>query len=109
MQFELIAQLVSVCHQWSITGTLSKFSAHLIVSGSALSPAKNNDSNELKSYLEKNLPSGSSFLIALNAVGAVNNYLILYSEIILQNTPASGVPTGLPSNKRVAQPLNNGA
>ena len=72
MQFELIAQLVSVCHQWSITGTLSKFSAHLIVSGSALSPAKNNDSNELKSYLEKNLPSGSSFLIALKAVGAVN-------------------------------------
>ena len=77
MQFELIAQLVSVCHQWSITGTLSKFSAHLIVSGSALSPAKNNDSNELKSYLEKNLPSGSSFFIALNAVGAVNKDLIL--------------------------------
>ena len=39
----------------------------------------------------------------------VNKDLILYSDIILQNTPASGVPTGLPSNKRVVQPLNNGA
>ena len=46
MQFELIAQLVSVCHQWSITGTWSKFSAHLIVSGSARSPARNNDLKE---------------------------------------------------------------
>ena len=43
------------------------------MSGSALSPAKNNDSNLLKSYLEKNLPSGSSFLIALKAVGAVKS------------------------------------
>ena len=77
VQLELIAQLVSVCHQWSITGTLSKFSAHLIVSGSARSPAKNNDSKELKSYFEKNFPSGSSFLIALKAVGAVNKDLIL--------------------------------
>jgi len=42
------------------------------VSGSALSPAKNKLLNSLKSYLEKNLPSGSSFLIALKAVGAVN-------------------------------------
>ena len=67
-----MAQLVSVCHQWSITGTFNKFSAHLIVSGSALSPAKNKDSNLLKSYLEKNLPSESSFLIALKAVWAVN-------------------------------------
>ena len=74
IQLELIAQLVSVCHQWSITGTFNKFSAHLIVSGSALSPAKNNDSNLLKSYLEKNLPSGSSFLIALKAVGAVKGF-----------------------------------
>ena len=76
-----------------------------MVSGSALSPAKNKDSNELKSYLEKNLPSGSSFLIALKAVGAVNNDFILCSDITLQKTPASGVPTGLPSNKTVVQPL----
>ena len=88
MQFELIAQLVSVCHQWSITGTLSKFSAHLIVSGSALSPAKNKLLKQSKLYFEKNFPSGSSFLIALNAVGAVNNDFTLYSDIILQNVPA---------------------
>ena len=77
MQLALIAQLVSVCHQWSITGTFKRDSAHLIVSGSALSPAKNILSNELKSYLEKNLPSGSSFLIALKAVGAVKRDLTL--------------------------------
>ena len=76
----LIAQLVSVCHQWSITGTFNKFSAHLIVSGSALSPAKNKVLNLDKSYFEKNLPSGSSFLIALKAVGAVNSAFTLYSE-----------------------------
>ena len=38
-----------------------------------------------------------------------NNDLILYSEIILQKTPASGVPTGFPSNKTVVQPLKRGA
>ena len=43
-----------------------------MVSGSALSPARNKLSKLLKSYFEKNLPSGSSFLIALKAVGAVN-------------------------------------
>ena len=90
-------------------GTLSKFSAHLIVSGSALSPARNKLSKLLKSYFEKNLPSGSSFLIALKAVGAVNKDLTLQSDMIFQKAPASGVPTGLPSNKTVAQPLNNGA
>jgi len=37
----LIAQLVSVCLQWSITGTFNKPSAHFNVSGSALSPARN--------------------------------------------------------------------
>ena len=41
----------------------------------------------------------------------INNYndFILYSEIIFQKAPASGVPTGLPSNKTVVQPLNKGA
>ena len=38
---------------------------------------RNNDLKELRSYFEKNFPSGSSFLIALNAVGAVNKDLIL--------------------------------
>ena len=92
-----------------MTGTLKRFSAHFIVSGSALSPAKNKDLKELKSYLEKNFPSGSSFLIALKAVGAVNKDLIFYSEISLQKTPASGVPTGFPSNRTVVHALNKGA
>ena len=73
------------------------------------SSARKRDLNELKSYLLKNLPSGSSFLIALKAVGAVNNDFILYSEMTLQNTPASGVPTGLPSKSKVVHPLNSGA
>tara|TARA_Y100000590_G_C15676204_1_gene998121 strand:+ start:1674 stop:1919 length:246 start_codon:yes stop_codon:yes gene_type:complete len=81
----------------------------LIVSGSALSPARKRLLNLERSYLEKNFPSGSSFLIALNAVGAVNRDFTLYSEMIFQNAPASGVPTGFPSNKTVVQPLNNGA
>ena len=87
-----------------MTGLCNRFSAHLIVSGSALSPAKKSDSKADKSYFLKNSPSGSSFLIALKAVGAVKRDLTLYSEIILQNSPASGVPTGLPSNKTVVQP-----
>ena len=104
MQSDVIAQLVSVCHQWSITGELDNFSNHLIVSGSARSPARNNLSNLLKSYFLKNYPSGSSFLIALIAVGAVKRDLTLCSDITLQKTPASGVPTGFPSNKTVVHP-----
>ena len=104
VQFDVIAQLVSVCHQWSITGEFESFSNQLIVSGSALSPARNRLSNLLKSYFLKNSPLGSSFFIALIAVGAVKRDLTLCSEIILQKTPASGVPTGFPSNKTVVHP-----
>ena len=43
------------------------------------------------------------------SVGAVNRDFILYSDINLQKTPASGVPTGFPSNKTVVHPLNKGA
>ena len=74
------------------------------MSGSALSPARKSLSNLLKSYFLKNSPFGSSFLIALIAVGAVKRDLTLCSEIILQKTPASGVPTGFPSNKTVVHP-----
>ena len=42
-----------------------------MVSGSARSPAKNSLSNLLKSYFLKNSPFGSSFFMALIAVGAV--------------------------------------
>ena len=42
-------------------------------------------------------PSGSSFLIALIAVGAVNSASTPCSATTRQNAPASGVPTGFPS------------
>ena len=74
------------------------------MSGSARSPAKYKASNFDKSYFLKNLPSGSSFLIALKAVGAVNRVFTLYSEITLQKDPGSGVPTGFPSKINVVHP-----
>src|SRR6267154_701661 len=54
-----------------MTGLCSKRSAHWMVSGSARSPARNSVRNFDRSYFEKCLPSGSSFLMARNAVGAV--------------------------------------
>ena len=74
------------------------------MSGSALSPARYKASKCDKSYFLKYSPFGSSFLIALNAVGAVNKVLTLYSEIILQKAPGSGVPTGFPSKTTVVHP-----
>ena len=41
MELATIDQPVSVCHQWSMTGTFSLSSAHLSVSGSQRSPARN--------------------------------------------------------------------
>ena len=87
-----------------MTGEPESFSNHFIVSGSALSPARKSFSNLLKSYFLKKSPFGSSFLIALMAVGAVNKDFTLCSEITLQKTPASGVPTGFPSNNTVVHP-----
>ena len=55
-----------------------------------------------------NLPSGSSFLMARNAVGAVNSATALCSLMTRQNAPASGVPTGLPSYMMVVAPWNSG-
>ena len=48
-----------------------------IMSLSKLNKIDNDTGAIFKSYLEKNLPSGSSFLIALKAVGAVNRDLTL--------------------------------
>ena len=90
-------QPVSVCHQWSITGTPRIFSAQATVSGSARSPARNSVRRDLVEYFFRNSAFGSSFLIARKAVGAVNSAEILYSSIIRQKAPASGVPIGLPS------------
>ncbi len=50
-----------------------------------------------RSYRSAVAPSGSSFLIARIAVGAVNSASTPCSAITRQNAPASGVPTGLPS------------
>ena len=79
------------------------------MSGSALSPAKNIAFKEVKSYPLTRFPSGSSRLIALKAVGAVKKVFTLYSSIIRQKVPASGVPTGFPSKRTVVFPFNKGA
>ena len=50
-----------------------------------------------RSYSPSGAPFGSSFLIARNAVGAVNMLRAPCSAMTRQNCPASGVPTGLPS------------
>ena len=65
--------------------------------------------NPDRSYSWSSLPSGSSFLIARNAVGAVNIDLTLCSAMTRQNAPASGVPTGLPSYSTVVHPVSSGA
>jgi hypothetical protein len=54
-------------------------------------------------------PSGSSFLIARNAVGAVNIALTPCWAMSRQKAPGSGVPTGLPSYRIVVQPFKSGA
>jgi len=92
-----IGQPDSVCHQWSI-GVMPTFSSYQSnVATSHLSPAKNWVLKWDKLYFLMNSPSGSSFLIALIAVGAVNITETLYSERILQVVPASGVIIGFPS------------
>ena len=102
-------QPVSVCHQWSITGTASFSSAHLIVSGSARSPARNSVRKPARSYSPRSFASGSSLRMARKAVGAVNSAEMPWSAITRQKVPASGVPTGLPSNTTVVQPCSSGA
>ena len=53
--------------------------------------------------------SGSTFLIARNAVGAVNSARTPCCCTTRQNAPASGVPTGLPSKSTVVAPTSRGA
>ncbi len=47
--------------------------------------------------------------MARNAVGAVKKLRTLCSSITRQKVPASGVPTGLPSNTMVVLPWISGA
>ena len=53
-------------------------------------------------------PSGSSRLIARNAVGAVKKARTPCCAMTRQKAPASGVPTGLPSYSTVVFPWNSG-
>ena len=105
-----MAQPVSVCHQWSITGTPSWASAQSSVSGSQPLAGEEQSAQRTRDRsLRMQLPSGSSFLIARKAVGAVNRTLTLCSAITRQKAPASGVPTGLPSYRTVVLPFSSGA
>ena len=97
MQLAAIDQPVSVCHQWSITGTSSFASAHSRVSGSQRSPARNSTRKCERSYLLSCSASGSCWRMARKAVGAVNRLTALCCSMTRQKAPASGVPTGLPS------------
>ena len=54
------------------------------------------------------LPSGSSRLIARNAVGAVKKTRTSCSSMTRQKAPASGVPTGFPSYMTEVQPWISG-
>ena len=92
-----MAQPVSVCHQWSTTGTPRIREAQWKVSVSSRSPAANRVRRLEMSYLSSSFASGSAFRMARSAVGAVNSTLTLWSWMTRQNAPASGVPTGLPS------------
>eukprot|EP00957_Ditylum_brightwellii_P040209 3042202-Ditylum_brightwellii.AAC.2 len=65
----------SVCHQWSITGVPYYFRAflqYISVSGSLLSPARNNARRHSKLYFSAKVAFGSTYSIAQKAVGAVN-------------------------------------
>ncbi len=108
MQLAQMAHPVSVCHQWSMTGTLRLRSDHWMVSGSERSPARKRYLKLDRSYFLISSPLGSSRLMARKAVGAVKRLRTPCWEMIRQKTPASGVPTGLPSKRMVVQPRNSG-
>ena len=84
MRLAAIAQPVSVCHQWSMTGTPSSSLAHVKVSGSRRSPARKRYLNELMSYFFSNSPLGSSRFTARKPVGAVKSAFTPYSPITRQ-------------------------
>ena len=108
MQFAAIDQPVSVCHQWSMTGTFRVSSAHFRVSGSQRSPARNRTRNFDRSYFFSNSPFGSCCRIARKAVGAVNMVTTPCCSITRQKAPASGVPTGFPSYITEVAPCSSG-
>ena len=70
-----MGQPVSVCHQWSTMGTSSTWFSHSCVGGSSRSPARYSVRSVEMSYCRRRCASGSSFLMARNAVGAVKKAL----------------------------------
>ena len=105
----VMGQPVSVCHQWSTTGTPSTRSAQRTVSGSDRSPARNSVRSDDRSWRAACSPAGSSRRIARIAVGAVKKETTPCSATTRQKVPGSGVPTGLPSNTTLVQPCSSGA
>ena len=104
-----MVQPVSVCHQWSITGLPDTRASHSTVSGSARSPARKIVRSADRSWPAISVASGSSRRTARKAVGAVKKAATPWSAMIRQKVPASGVPTGLPSNTTEVQPWISGA
>ena len=84
IRFAIIGQPDSVCHQWSIIGNWVCSCNQWYVAGSHLSPATKIDFKLFIEYFFNPFASGSSFFIALNAVGAANNKFTLYSSTPLQ-------------------------
>ena len=78
------------------------------MSGSARSPARKRVRREERSNSAGRLPFSSSLLIALSAVGAVNNAVTRCLSTTRQKFASSGVPTGLPSYNTVVQPSRSG-
>ncbi len=103
-----MAQPVSVCHQWSTTGTPSTRRAQWKVSVSRRSPAANRVRRLDVLCRSSRSASGSAFRMARRAVGAVKSTFTWWSSMTLQNAPASGVPTGFPSYITVVAPASNG-
>ena len=97
-QLAAIGQPVSVCHQWSITGRCELLLRPAQRVGiAALAGEEQRAKARQVVALPMWRPFGSSFLIARNAVGAVNSATTPCCAITRQNAPGSGVPTGLPS------------
>lgn len=82
-QVAVIAEPVSVCHQWFKTGTLNIFSIQFFVSKSQCSPAMKIVRNDFVEYLRPNLISGSTRRITRKAVGTENIAETLCCSMIL--------------------------
>ncbi len=108
-RFAAIGQPVSVCHQWSMTGTPSFSAAQLQRLG--VEPLAG---HEQRAEREQ---------VVLRDLGAVRvdpldrpqggrrgeQRVHPLSAMTRQNAPASGVPTGLPSYITVVAPISSGA